>query len=102
MNLYGQVKTPNFRLQADIRKIEQLRDDIVLTATEHDKTIDELAAARERIKVLEDALKPFVKLLQPHNDRKDRDNKTEIFGINGAYITLGDLRFARKALEVKP
>ena len=38
------------------RKIEQLRGDIVLTAEEHDKTIDDLAAAVEVLRRYKEAI----------------------------------------------
>lgn len=58
-NLYGhgkEIKPPKFRSQSDIKKIAQLREDIVLTATEHDKTIDELAEAQTEIAQLKEQL----------------------------------------------
>lgn len=44
------------------------------------------------------ALRPFVDLLQHHNDRADRDDSTPVFAIDRAIITLGDLRKGRAIL----
>ena len=49
-------RVPQLRSQSDIKKIAQLREDIVLTATEHDKTIDELAEAQTEIAQLKEQL----------------------------------------------
>lgn len=45
-------RVPKFRSQSDIKKIAQLREDMLLTATAHDKTIDDLAELRNREKLL--------------------------------------------------
>lgn len=55
-NVFKPIKPPKFRSQSDIKKIAQLREDIVLTATEHDKTIDELAEAQTEIAQLKEQL----------------------------------------------
>lgn len=59
-----------------------------------------LITERDRLR---DALRPFVALLQTHNDLderlRSRHPSTPVFGINDATITVGDLRRARAALR---
>lgn len=54
-------------------------------------------AAHAALEAVVEAAKPFDALLQRHNE-KQADN-VPVFGINGAMITIADLKALRAALE---
>lgn len=63
--------------------------------------IDELAALRERVGVLEEALAPLLKLANKALQIK-RHPLAILYEFNGATITQGDLIKARTALSTGP
>ena len=62
------------------------------------EVLAERTALESRLRDTAAALRPFVDLLQHHNDRADRDDSTPVFAIDRAIITLGDLRKGRAIL----
>ncbi len=84
--------------QWDIEQVQAPRRDLAISEAydvfkETGKTPRELLNAHEE---LVEALKPFEKLLQDHNDKGKDD--IPVFGVNSVLITLGDLRKARAIL----
>ncbi len=70
----------------------------------HDRAIIEaLQTKRDRqaalIERMAEALRPFSALAQAHNTGVSISSDRRVFGINGEYITVGDLRRARDILK---
>lgn len=59
--------------------------------------VKSITNALEALVRVKDASKPFAALLQDHHDDKSDDEP--LFGVNGKYITYGDLRELNRALN---
>jgi hypothetical protein len=62
-----------------------------------DAQVKSITNALEALVRVKEASKPFAALLQDHHDDKADDEP--LFGVNGKYITYGDLRELKRALK---